>query len=38
MKTMLQRYVREQATDSFGIYVDGVGDGRVARLSGAPEA
>lgn len=34
---MLRRYVREQATDSFGIYVDGAGDGRVARLSGAPE-
>jgi len=37
LATMLRRYVREQAADSFGIYVDGAGDGRLARLSGAPQ-
>ncbi|HEY5701620.1 MAG TPA: flavin reductase [Gammaproteobacteria bacterium] len=37
MATMLRRYVREQASDSFSIYMDGVADGRLARLSGTPE-
>ncbi len=37
LQNMLRRYIREQASDSFGIYADAVGSGRVARLSGAPE-
>ncbi len=37
MTTMLRRYVREQASDSFSIYMDGVANGRLARLSGTPE-
>ena len=36
-RSMLRRYLREQAADSFGIYMDGFGSRRVARLSGAPE-
>lgn len=34
---MLQRYLREQEADSFGIYMDGFGSRRVMSLSGAPE-
>ena len=37
-RSMLRRFLREQAADSFGIYMDGFGSQRVARLSGAPEA
>jgi hypothetical protein len=36
-RSMLRRYVREQAADNFGIYMDGLGDRRVAMLGGAPE-
>lgn len=36
-RSMLRRFLREQAADSFGIYMDGFGSGRVARLSGVPE-
>lgn len=36
-RSMLRRFVREQAADSFGIYMDGFGSRRVAKLSGAPE-
>lgn len=36
-QSMLRRFLREQAADSFGIYMDGFGSRRVARLSGAPE-
>ncbi len=36
-RSMLRRFLREQAADSFGIYMDGFGNGRVARLSGAPQ-
>jgi flavin reductase (DIM6/NTAB) family NADH-FMN oxidoreductase RutF len=37
-RSMLQRYLREQAADHFGIYMDGFGSRRVVRLNGAPEA
>lgn len=36
-RSMLQRYLREQAADSFGIYMDGFGSRRLARLNGTPE-
>jgi len=36
-RSMLRRYIREQAADNFGIYMDGLGDQRVAMLGGAPE-
>lgn len=36
-RSMLRRYLREQAADSFGIYMDGFGSRRVARLNGLPE-
>ena len=36
-RSMLRRYLREQAADSFGIYMDGFGSRRVARLDGLPE-
>ncbi len=36
-RSMLRRYLREQAADSFGIYMDGFGNRRVARLNGLPE-
>lgn len=36
-RSMLRRYLREQAADSFGIYMDGFGSRRVARLNGVPE-
>lgn len=36
-RSMLRRYLREQAADSFGIYMDGFGSRRLARLDGLPE-
>ena len=36
-RSMLQRFLRERASDSFGIYLDGFGSRRVARLNAAPE-
>ncbi len=36
-RSMLRRYLREQAADSFGIYMDGFGSRRVAKLNGVPE-
>ncbi len=36
-RSMVRRFLREQAADSFGIYMDGFGSRQVARLSGPPQ-
>lgn len=36
-RSMLRRFLREQAADSFGIYMDGFGQRRVAALDGPPQ-
>lgn len=37
IRSMLRRFLREQAAESFGIYMDGFGQRRVASLKGVPE-
>jgi flavin reductase (DIM6/NTAB) family NADH-FMN oxidoreductase RutF len=36
-RSMLRRYLHEQAADSFGIYMDGFGHRRIAALNGLPQ-